>query len=316
MSNDKKSNEKQSNEDYLLNHIQQASSAQRSQMMENNETKSSGLDSSLEKLTFTPFDAEVFPCGIFYKPGTKIHVRPAKTSEIQAYSMVDDTNAYDITLKMNEMLSTCVRIFYPDGKRGTYLELMDQDRLYLIFLIREMTFQSGNNLALGAKCTQCGHDNNIEMLRKNFEFTEMNSKLKPYFNEINGTFIFDTLGDSIEVAPPTIGLQKAFTDYIVRETASGREPNIAFVKIMPYLLYGRTAITEDGINAKLEEFSKMNNDIYQFLFQVVDMLSIGIDKVSKNCESCGSGVHTEFRFPNGASSIFVIHDAFDRFIKK
>lgn len=314
MNTDFENNDEGTGEDYLLNHIRQQTGKKpdNSNPIDNTPV----IDSSLEKLSFQPFDVKHFPCGMYYKPGTMIHVRPAKTSEIQAYSMVDDTNPYDITLKMNDMLSSCVRIFFPDGKKGTYLDIFDQDRMFLIFLIREYTFQSGNNLALDIKCTECKHEDKVDMLRKNFEFFGINPKIKPYFNENTRTFIFDTVSDTIEIAPPTIGLQKAFTDYIVRETASNREPNISFVKIIPYLLCGRTSITEEGIDAKVEEFQKMDLNTFQFLNQVVDMMTIGIEKVSKNCKNCGSGVHTDFRFPNGASGIFVVHDAFDRFIKK
>ena len=53
---------------------------------------------------------------------------------------------------MNDILQSCVRIKYSDGKMGSYLEVKDQDRLFLIFLIRELTFQQGNSLTVSTKC--------------------------------------------------------------------------------------------------------------------------------------------------------------------
>ena len=85
---------------------------------------------------------------------------------------------------------------------------------------------------------------------------------------------------------------------------------------MPYLLYDRTSITPEGITAKLEEYSNMENDTFQFLNEAVEMLTIGIENMVSNCSTCSSEIKTEFRFPNGASSIFIIHGAFDKFIKK
>jgi hypothetical protein len=70
-------------------------------------------------------------------------VRPAQVREIQAYSMVDDNNFYDIVEKMNGMLQSCVRIKYPDGRMGSFLEVKDQDRLFLIFLNKRINFQQG-----------------------------------------------------------------------------------------------------------------------------------------------------------------------------
>ena len=120
-------------------------------------------------LQYFSFDVRDFPCGKFYPIGTMFMVRPAQVREIQAYSMVDDNNFYDVVEKMNDMLQACVRIKYPDGKVGSYLEIKDQDRLFLIFLIRELTFQQGNSLAVTVKCG-CGEETKIELNRNHFVF--------------------------------------------------------------------------------------------------------------------------------------------------
>ncbi len=55
-------------------------------------------------LQFFNMDVRELPCGEFYPTGTLFMVRPAQVREIQAYSMVDDNNFYDIIEKMNDML--------------------------------------------------------------------------------------------------------------------------------------------------------------------------------------------------------------------
>jgi hypothetical protein len=123
------------------------------------------------------------------------------------------------------------------------------------------------------------------------------------------------MGTMFHVAPPTIGLQKAFTEYIVKENAEKRKPNLSFLKIIPFLLHDRTTISQEGIKAKLEEFSKMSNNSFQFLNSAIDKLTFGIQKAVKLC-SCGEEVHSEKIFPDGPSAIFVVHDAFERYIKE
>jgi hypothetical protein len=66
--------------------------------------------------------------------------------------MVDDSTS-DVE-KMNDMLMACVRIKYPDGRMGSYLEIKDPDRLFFNIPIREPTFQQGNSLSVDAECTQ------------------------------------------------------------------------------------------------------------------------------------------------------------------
>jgi hypothetical protein len=300
-------------EEYLKKHLEQ---------LEGNRVNSTAPkvkvevdNSTVNNLNYLAFDVREFPCGIFYPVGSTIQIRAAEVKEIQAYSMVDDTNYYDIVEKMNEMLLACVRIKYPDGSIGTYMDLRDPDRFYLIFMIRELTFQAGNTLVTKANCS-CGNEVQIELKRENFRVFSVADKLKKYYDPSNRCFTFETIdGDIYHLSPPTIGLQKAFTDYIVKENAEKRKPNLSFLKIIPFVLFDRTTITQEGIKAKLDEFTKMNNSSFQFLNSAVEKLSFGIEKVAKDC-SCGMEVHSDMIFPNGPSALFIDDDAFEKFIKE
>ena len=57
-------------------------------------------------------------------------------------------------------------------------------------------------------------------------------------------------------------------------------------------------------------------DDFQFLNAAVNKMKFGIKEIRKRCSSCGEEVRTDMQFPGGASAIFVVHDAFDKFIKK
>jgi len=87
------------------------------------------------------------------------------------------------------------------------------------------------------------------------------------------------------------------------------------LKIIPFLLSGRSSITNDGIKAKLVEFEEMDDISFQFLNAAVGKMTFGIKELKKVCE-CGSEVHAEMTFPNGASGIFIIHDAFEAYIEE
>ena len=266
-------------------------------------------------LQFFNFDIKELPCGEFYPSGTVFMVRPAQVREIQAYSMVDDNNFYDIVEKMNDILQSCVRVKYPDGKIGSYIEVKDQDRLFLVFLIRELTFQQGNSLTVNSKCS-CGEDVQMELKRDNFSFHEIDEKLERYFSASTRTYHFSTVnGREFELTPPNIGLQKSFTDYILKESNEKRTPNLSFLKIIPFMLAGRTSITYEGIKAKLKEFEEIDDISFQFLNAAVGKMTFGIKELKKKC-ACGEEVHTDMQFPNGASGIFVIHDAFEAYIKE
>lgn len=308
-----------SEEDYLKKHLQEIEHRGSEQHSTQNKIKVEIDNSTVDNLKYFSIDHREFPCGIFYPPGTTMQIRAAEVREIQAYSMIDDTNYYDIVSKMNDMLSSCVRVKYNDGTIGSYMDIRDPDRFYLIFLIRELTFQQGNSLVTKSTCS-CGVEKQIELKRSNFKNFEMPEGLKKYYDATNRCFTFHTKDSLIHrLAPPTIGLQKAFTDYIVTENGENRKPNLSFLKIIPFVLYDRTSITQEGIKSKLADFqdpTKTPNNTFQFLNSAVEKLTFGIEKVTSNCDSCGLEVHSTMIFPNGPSAVFVVHDAFEEFIKE
>jgi len=266
-------------------------------------------------LHYFAFDVKEFPCGIFYPPGSTIQVRAAQVKEIQAYSMVDDNNFYDIVEKMNDMLSSCVRIKHLDGTIGSYLDIRDPDRYFLIFMIRELTFQKGSVLTTKVNCS-CGVENSIELRRDNFKFYDPSERIMEFFDPATSSFRFEIkTGQVFNLAPPTIGVQKSFTDYIVKENAEKRKPNLSFLKIIPFMLPDRNSITIEGIKSKLDEFQKMEDIPFQFLNAAVEKLTFGIEKLQSQCQ-CGLEIHTDMIFPNGPSAVFVVHDAFEQFIKE
>lgn len=313
MSDQNKSN--LSEEEYLKQHLESIESRNK-QKNENNFQNSVVENVKASELHYFTFDAKQFPCGIFYPSGTTILVRAAEVVEIQAYSMVDDNNFYDIIEKMNDMLLSCVRVKYSDGKVGSYLDIRDPDRFYLIFLIRELTFQQGSSLATNVQC-KCGYDTQIELKRLNFKFFEIDEKIKKYFDTSSSSFLFTLKnGKTYQLAPPTIGLQKSFTDYIIKENSEKRKPNLSFLKIVPFLLYNRTSITIEGIKSKLEEYIKIDDVSFQFLNSAVDKMTFGIQSLFRKCEKCGEEIRTDMTFPNGASAIFVVPDSFEKFIQE
>lgn len=300
-------------EEYLKKHLSSIDNQKNNEVQKTEST--SKVNTLTKDLEFFHYNVDELPCGIFYPKGSKFMIRAASVKEIQAYSMVDESNFYDVIEKINNILQNCARIKYPDGSVGSYLDIKDQDRIYLIFCIRELTFQAGNNLSVSHKCS-CGEEVNIPLLRHNFKFYDINPKLEKYFSASTRSFIFNLKsGHTYEMTPPNIGIQRAFTDYILKETNEKRSPNMAFLKIIPFMLVGNNSISYEGIQAKLKEFEKLSNDDFQFLNSAVSMMTFGISELKKTC-GCGEEVHTEMQFPNGISAIFVIHDAFDTFIKE
>lgn len=282
--------------------------------------KTMSQTSSLEYLSV---DLDILPLGIFYQDGFRIKIRAAKVHEVQAYSVVDDKNFLDVTEKMNQMLSSCVKITLPNGNAGSYKDIKDGDRLFIIFMIRELTFQKGNSLAKEVTCPHCNWEFSMPFRStansehpKTFEKHEMPETIKKFFNKELKCFEFNINGVVYKMGPPNIGIQEIFYSDIKSKVQSQKNPNVSFLKIIPFMLWDRTTITEDGIKAKEDEFKKMDMYSFQVINQAVDKMQFGLKGIKMNCPECQGEVHSDMTFPNGASSLFVISDPFNDFIKK
>lgn len=267
---------------------------------------------------YTAWSTDVLPAKHFYPKGTILYVRAAKVSEIQHYSMVDNDNFVDVIDKINAMLSACVKIKHPNGKMGTYLDLRESDAFYLLFLIRDLTFQKKNKLSVTAKCA-CGAETNLEIGITSMVHRQINEK---YAHKIvNGRYEIKTkTGETYHFAPPTIGLQKSFMAYVYREKGNKRDPNLSFLKIMATMFPEKNNMSLDEIDKNLEWFTKMENpDLFYFLNDFVEQnLQFGVLEIKGQCGECGNGVAAPFTFPFQpnvrVSDVFVPRDVVSDFI--
>lgn len=271
---------------------------------------------------YSLIDINILPAHKFYLPGTKISIRASKVGEIQSYSVVDDENFVDITEKMNELLSRNVVYVHPDGKKGTYKDVKDADRMFLIFMIRELTFQGGNTLTKEVQCSSCNHDFIIPFRSTSnqtgpatFETQEPNEKLEKLWKSELNCYELIHEGVSWKIGAPTIGIQEDFYEEIKRNVKVDKKPNVSFMKIMPFLLYDRSSITPEGMKAKLKEYQNMDDlKLFGGLNSVVTNIKVGIKGLTMICGECGDEVHTPITFPGGASTLFEFPDILDDFI--
>ncbi len=306
-------------EDEALKYLEQNFVGNQDDLNSIKKVDSSYLD-SVPSNEYMVIPLDILPCGLFYKAGTRISIRAAKVQEVQAYSVVEDTNYLDITEKMNGILSSCVKYFYANGMQGSYKDVRDGDRLFLIFMIRELTFPGGKNLSKDVTCENCGHEFKMELrstssnkVQKSFVNYEMPEKLAKFFDPQERVFVFNINGVDYKLAPPTIGIQEIFFGDIKNKIQGDKIPNVAFLKLASFMLYDRIKITDEGIKAKEQEFKNLDMKTFQILNHAVGQMLFGIKEMKCDCPSCGLEVHTDMSFPAGASSIFVIPDAIDEY---
>jgi hypothetical protein len=302
--------------EYLGKFLENTNSSINEIKTEIHEMKSQYNESTLEYISV---DLSTLPCGDFYPANTSIKIRAAHVNEVQNFSVIDENNPIDATDKMNEMLSSCIKVVLSNGNVGSYKNIKDADRLFLIFMIRELTFQKGNTLVRDFECPHCHKEIKIpyrstpnQSQPKTFVISEILPELKKFYKPQLKTFRIIINQVEYRLKPPTIGIQEIFFKYIIDKQKDGKKIKTPFLKLIPYLLDDRTTISEDGIKAKEKEFEAMDMQTFQVLNSFVDKMTFGITELKMTCE-CGNEVRTDFTFPFRTADLFIIPDAFADF---
>jgi hypothetical protein len=265
------------------------------------------------------------PYGKFYKNGTHISIRPAKTKEIESFAIVNEKNPYDVQLKLNEILSACVKIQFADGSFGTYRDVQNGDRDTLAIIISRASAKKGRILQKATFCS-CTAGNKeeilIDLLPANYIYKQEHEDLKPYFNEETCTYDFEMYNDiKISIAPPTIGLTEDVNNYIFYTTTkSGGKtvPNVTFMQTIPYIKAGKGVknITIEQLEQEEYNFGKMNEEMFMVIYDAIDLISFGIEKIKGHCPKCSQEVYAPFGFPDGPRALFLIPNAFKQFVRQ
>ena len=168
--------------------------------------------------------------GLFYPVGTRIYIRSASLGDIKRWSAMNEDDVQDVMEKMEAIFeSCCVVNFGPDCmKRARYKDILDLDRLYILFAIHDWTFPSGKN-DVKLKITE---KDDIVMKKENVKFIEFPEKLMKFYNEqkrcfsfpVDKTPLFKETDGKMDIYMPTIGVSDWLKDYMI--SANQRRDNI------------------------------------------------------------------------------------------
>jgi hypothetical protein len=266
---------------------------------------------------YIDFDTANLPSGgNFYRSDMKIHIRPARVGEIRDFSTMDEQNIKDVDDKLNNMLMMCIKINF--GKSpGSYKDLMEEDRIYLLLALRELTFKDGEaQLLLSVKGHDCPAKSSsstpakVELRTTNLEFQEIDEQVAGYYDHTNKCYSIQTKSyGEIRMAPPTIGVMRCITDYIREREEAGQNWDKASLQILPYIQREWRGWSKKDIFAVITDFQGWDSGKYSVIFRLAEKMKIGVKPELKHtCLGCGTEVLAPLEFPDGIKSLFVIPD--------
>ncbi len=254
--------------------------------------------------------------GRFYPFGMKILMKAATVNEIKDFSTLEETNLYDIDDKLNNILVACCRVEM-QGKLGSYKDILEEDRIYVILSIRELTFKQGENkLVLPAICSQCTHENKFEMKTNNLQYNDKDNTVEKYYSENDRLYYIPTKSvGTLKMAPPTIGVMKEITSYIRKKEEKKEKWDKSFLQVIPYLVKDWRGFSEKEIFDRHVEFQGWSTKKYSLIYRLADMMKLGVkQEFIERCERCEGEVTVPITFQGGLKSLFIISDPTDELL--
>jgi hypothetical protein len=271
-----------------------------------------------DKFGFISLKMEDLPSmGKFYPINSSISIRAARVEEIKDFSIIDDTNIIDMDEKLSALLLNCV-IFSKPNQKLSYKDLLEEDKLYIILSIRELTFKNGESKMLSkVSCKKCNTENEIELRTDFLQKFNLDETIEKYYSDEYRCYIVQTktYGD-IPLFPPKIGVMKVIQDYIVKSSQEGHKWDKSFMQLLPYLIGDWRNFDEKQIRDYNIDFVGWDTKKYSIILKMAQKIKVGLQENMKApCKTCNHGLETPITFfLSSLKDLFIISDFSDELL--
>ena len=261
-------------------------------------------------------DLNLLPSGgRFYREDFEIHIRAARVGEIREFSTMDEENLRDVDEKLNSIVVSCAKIMY-GNQRGSYRDILEEDRIYLILAIRELTFKKGEAklmMPIGkkkCKTSSCKIQDSVELKTDNLQFNEADELIEKYYDSVNRCYTIPTKNHGeLTLAPPTIGVMRAITDWVRSREEENKSWDKASLNVIPYIQREWRGFADKEIFSATTNFQGWDATKYSLVYRLVEKMKVGVKaEFTFPCNSCGAEAAVPLTFPGGIKSLFVIPD--------
>lgn len=246
----------------------------------------------------------LFTKGRFYPQTLTASIRACRVNEVREFSGVDETNPNDVLDKLSYIISSCTRVYNGDIP-GSYKDLLDHDRLSILFAIRELTFKNGETViripvpAGACKTPGCKPQTEVILTRDMFESAEPSKRLEKYFVPGVGYQIQTKTMGEILLAPPTIGVANAVREWAIERENNQQRWDSNVAQMLPFMIKEWRGLTKEKIFELATEVAGWSIEKYSFVYRLIEELnaSVGMSPViHTTCDSCGGEIEVPVQF--------------------
>jgi ribosomal protein L44E len=248
--------------------------------------------------------------GIFYPEGTEITIRAASAAEIRHWSTIDEEDILSMDDALNRIMERCSKIRM--GKMmGTYKDIKEIDRFFIIFAIRELTFKKGeNSLNVSFNCNQCGKVDQKTIVKEMLSYYTPVPELDVRFSdELRGFHLKITNGEELKLFLPSLGVMNYIKNYVKDKVQNKQEYDKAFLKWAPFLFADWRTLNDATYNKMLQDSYSWGTDKISVMdWFVTQMQSTVKAEIKNECSVCGEEATAPINFRGGIKSLFLVSD--------
>ena len=246
--------------------------------------------------------------GIFYPRDTQITIRAALVSEIRHWSTIDEEDILSMDDALNRLVDKCCKIKFPNSM-GSFKDLKEIDRFYIVFAIREYTFKKGeNNLDVTFRCKSCEKSEKVKIVKEMLSYYVPSTELQTRFKEDERCFHLNlTNGEDIKLYLPSLGVMTFIKGYLREKRQSGDDYDKAFIKWAPFLFADWRILNEAVYSKFLQDSFGWSHDKISVVDWFVEQMQKTVKaELSHKCSNCGSEVTAPISFRGGIKSLLLI----------
>lgn len=255
--------------------------------------------------------------GLFYADNTEIAIRSATTFEIRHWSTIDEDDQNDVNDQLNFILEKCARIQITKSSIAlSWEDILEIDKLYIIFLIHELTFLPGQNeLSSSFICSNPSCTNSktaselLQVNSKMLQIIDIPDEVMEFYSPIYKCFIIRSakINQTFYLYMPTIGTINRLRSHISLAKSNNMEIDKTFIKISPYLIQDWTKFVYSEYTKLLQDSFNYHPNKLAFLIKFAKLLKDSKSNILvTDCPAC----HSKMISPIFSRSGFTVQDLF------
>lgn len=218
-----------------------------------NEAEQLRKEGKLDYLGWQALDIKSLPTrGMFYPEGTKIWVRSATGGEIKHWSTMNVEDIVNVDDTLNYIIEKCCKISIPgnDYVGGSWKDLIDVDRLYILLAIRDFTWPAGENeLKINTSET-----NELVILKDNINFVEFPEEIMKHYDENDRCFKLKFKnGRVISMYLTSLGVSSWLKSYVQQKQQAKEQFDKDFLLFAPLLIRNHRKLSTRAYEMLVEE---------------------------------------------------------------